>query len=395
MKTIGQTFLRFSLIILIIVSFILFQITAECQSVTFDLRRLPEKSTVKLSEIGVTDIQYIPLETTPNSVIPRISRIIFSKNYLLTQQFININMFRLNGSFVTKIGTEGRGPNEFTVAHDVDINPKNESIYIVDGWQQKFIVFDKTGKVIRTFKSPLAAAMNFKFTEDGILSYNQNSMGTVESSFILLDTTGKVIKSFPNKYPWKRTVPTMAFQGENIFYRYNGQLIKKEMYCDTLFIYKNKDFKPHMIINIGNLGITPKIRTESTAEFIMKNILMPMNLFEFGDFIYYEIGVPINGKTELLGFIGSKKNNFRTLIDPGKDLINDFDGGPNIWPKSIKDDNTIVSWIDAITLKKYVASDAFKNCNPKYPDKKKELEKLANSLQETDNPIIVLVKLKM
>ena len=31
---------------------------------------------------------------------------------------------------------------------------------------------------------------------------------------------------------------------------------------------------------------------------------------------------------------------------------------------------------------------------PKYPEKKKQLEKLANSLNENDNPVLMLVKLK-
>jgi len=36
----------------------------------------------------------------------------------------------------------------------------------------------------------------------------------------------------------------------------------------------------------------------------------------------------------------------------------------------------------------------FKNSSPEYPEKKKELEKLANTLKETDNPVLVLVRLK-
>ena len=42
----------------------------------------------------------------------------------------------------------------------------------------------------------------------------------------------------------------------------------------------------------------------------------------------------------------------------------------------------------------YVASETFKNSTPKYPEKKEELEKLAASLDENDNPVLILVKLK-
>jgi len=75
-------------------------------------------------------------------------------------------------------------------------------------------------------------------------------------------------------------------------------------------------------------------------------------------------------------------------------LINDLDAGPNIWPRTVKDDNIIVSWIDAFKFKEYIASDAFKNSTPKYPEKKQELERLANSIHEDDNPIIILIKVK-
>jgi 6-bladed beta-propeller len=394
MKTLTQFFLRILLLSAILISCKNSNSQKEGQLVTFDLKELPDQTSLKLSDLGATDIRYIPLETNEQSVIPRISKIIISKNYILTQSFANINMFRHDGSFVTKIGTIGRGPDEFTVAHDVDINLKDESIYLVDGWQQRFFVFSKSGDLVRKFKSPLSAAINFRFTKDGILSYNQNHMGNIENSFNLFDTTGNIIKNFPNKYPWKRTVPNVAFQGENIFYRFNNQLFKKEIYCDTIYVYKDKDFKPHIIINVGNLRLSPGIRTESTAEFIMHNFLAPINLFEFGDYIYYEFIVPRNGKSEGLSFIGSKNGNFRVLFDPEKDLINDLDGGPCIWPKTNWDDKTLISWVDAISLKTMVASEAFKSSTPKYPEKKKELEKLANSLNETDNPVLILVTLK-
>jgi len=41
-----------------------------------------------------------------------------------------------------------------------------------------------------------------------------------------------------------------------------------------------------------------------------------------------------------------------------------------------------------------LASEEFKNTIPKYPEEKKELIKLAESLKDTDNPVLVLVRLK-
>jgi hypothetical protein len=126
----------------------------------------------------------------------------------------------------------------------------------------------------------------------------------------------------------------------------------------------------------------------------MKNYITPLNLFEFGDYVYYEFIIPRNDETGQLAFIGSKNGDLSALIDPGKELLNDLDGGPCIWPRGIWDDNTLVSWVEALSLKNWVKSETFKNSNPRNPGKKAELVRLADSLEETDNPVLVLVRFK-
>ena len=75
-------------------------------------------------------------------------------------------------------------------------------------------------------------------------------------------------------------------------------------------------------------------------------------------------------------------------------IKNDIDGGINFMPRYAVNDTLIVGWFEAFELKMYVASETFKNSTPKYPEKKEELEKLAASLDENDNPVLMLVKLK-
>jgi hypothetical protein len=82
---------------------------------------------------------------------------------------------------------------------------------------------------------------------------------------------------------------------------------------------------------------------------------------------------------------------------PVSGVINDLDGGSWFLPDGhfIKDGNEYMTGLQyPFQIISRVASDEFKNSAPKYPEKKKELEKLAASLKETDNPVIVMVKLK-
>jgi hypothetical protein len=224
------------------------------------------------------------------------------------------------------------------------------------------------------------------------LCYSTNYIANIAYSYNLIDTAGRIIKSFLNKYLWEYDVQRgTAIFDENLFFRFNNNIFKKEIYSDTIFVFKDLDFKPYKVIKHGEKLLTTKARSDFDPRYLKENYISQKNLFEFGDYIYYEF---ITGSAEIYGLLGSKKNNYQALVNPEQGFINDLDGGPNIWPKTIKDDNTIISWINAYELKKHVASDVFKNSTPKYPEKKKQLERLANKLKETDNPVIMMVRLK-
>jgi hypothetical protein len=75
-------------------------------------------------------------------------------------------------------------------------------------------------------------------------------------------------------------------------------------------------------------------------------------------------------------------------------IYNDLDGGPRSLPQKQINDSTIVMWVDARQLKEHGASDDFKNANPKFPEKNRELEKLAGWLSELDNPVLMMVTFK-
>jgi|WetSurMetagenome_2_1015567.scaffolds.fasta_scaffold35746_3 hypothetical protein len=370
---------------------------------TFDLKELPKISVAKLSDLGFEDIDYIPLQTNDQSVMGHFDinavtdRFIVGNSFYIIKQFNTIIKFRNDGSFDIRIGTVGRGPTEFQVAHDLDIDKDGHRINLVSGWQGKFNVYSENGEFLKTFKIPFITPIQFRFADDNILCYFENTQGNIENSFVVIDTLGRIIKNFPNKYPFTPTKKGGIDIGrENLFYRFNNQLFKKEVYSDTVYVFENMFFKPHFVIMEGNRLLTPEARAQYDFFYLRENYIRPVNLFEFGDYIYYEYTYRILPKTNNLvyGFIGSKTTDFRAFINAEQGLLNDLDGGPNIWPKTIMNDSTIISWFDALQLKTYVTSEDFKNSTPKYPEKKKELEKLANRLKETDNPVLVLVSLK-
>ncbi len=373
------------------------------QIITFDLTELPKISETKLSDLGFADIEYIPLETNEQSTMGRFGlravtdRFIVGNSFYIIKQFNAIVKYRDDGSFETRIGTVGRGPTEFQVAHDIDLDKENHKIYLVSGFQEKFNVYSESGEYVKTFKSPFHAPIQFRFENNEILCYFENLQGNIENSFVVIDTMGRIIKNFPNKYPFTLNKKGGVGVGrENLFYQFNNQLYKKEVYSDTIYVFEDMVFKPHIVIEVGDRLLTPEARAQYDLFYLGEHYIRPIHLFEFGDYIYYEYTYRVIPQTNNIryGFIGSKTNDFRAFINAEQGLINDLDGGPDILPETIKNDKTIISWVDALQLKTLVASETFKNSRPKYPEKKTELVKLANSLKETDNPVLVLVKMK-
>jgi hypothetical protein len=354
----------------------------------FYLENIEITTEIKLSELSFFEIKYIPLETKEESLLQGVSNLKFCEENILVHFFETILKFKPDGSFIAKIGNQGRGPDEFQTAQAVNLNPKTKSIYVLSRWENKFYVYSKNGEFIRSFSSP-SNSSDFIFTEDGILCYSNNSFADVEYSYNLIDTTGSIIKRFQNKYVFQFEKPSEIYviPDESIFYAHNNQTFKKEVHSDTIYKFENLDFIPHIVIDHRRRLFPVELRSKSGSEIVSLsgNYWIQNNLFEFGDFLYYQFSF-VNR------LITSKDNSIKPIIV--KRIINDLDGGPDIDPITNKDDFTIVGWVDAFRLKAHVESESFRNSTPIYPEKKKQLEELAASLDENDNPVLMLVKLK-
>ena len=390
------------LIIILLISYV-YVVDGQDGIKTFNLTKLSSPSTVRLSDLGFAEVNYIPLETKEQCLISdinltsytdfSINKIIPGDGYYIIKNGDKVFKFRDNGTFAANIGKIGRGPGEIDQIEDLDIDKENQNVYMVSGWQRKFYVYSLYGEFIRTFNVP-SYVCDFRFFEDKILCFCGKNRGDNKDSFILIDKSGHILKSFPNKYLFK-SPSVYWFTHENIFYVFNKKLFIKELCSESVYSFENSGFKPHLVIDVGKKQVTPKVRSECDLFKINANYIQPKNLLEFGNFVYYAyVDKYVQGDVRIYGFIGSKKDNYQALFNLGEGITNDLDGGPNVLPLTTKDDNTIVSLIDAIDLKNHVASEAFKKSKSLYPEKKKELEKLANSLKETDNPVLVLVSLK-
>ena len=229
--------------------------------------------------------------------------------------------------------------------------------------------------------------------DGGIFCWRNNYGGTgnINSTVFLIDKKGNITKEFPEKYKYKNTTYPNGFLEEFLMYSFDENLYTKEIYSDTVFTFKKIEFKPAFVLDHGGTTLSvearKKIINDKTVREVAFKHSREIKLFQFGNYVYSEFIYHDDG----FGFIDGESKFLMNLNDG---IINDFDGGLNIYPQTTLDNNTVISWINPLELKAHIASKEFKNSTPKYPEKKKELEQLANNLDENDNPVLMLVKLK-
>ena len=192
----------------------------------------------------------------------------------------------------------------------------------------------------------------------------------------------------------------------------------KEFYNDTLF-YLTNHYKlvPRYVFNLGKFKEPVSERAKLLLGPSMPKYIYVWNVFQTEKFLLLDcqfgdnfparrltpknimgITTTMNNTVNALG-VYNKQTNELTFCKPTNTdnplftsgLYNDIDAGPRFFPAKQVNDSTMLMWMKAEELKAHVASDDFKNSAPKFPEKKRQLEELANNLSELDNPVLMFV----
>ena len=381
-------------------------------------------SEINLSELG-TEIRYIPLNGRKEEfLLEKIVNIDFSQDRICVSDFQSCFLFTIDGVFLKKIGQQGRGPGEFRLIGDVKFSSNREFIYLsscqfiykysLEGNFLKSIPLQnvKTDDGYSVSVTPWVAIANNLF-----LGNIPNFNGNQKNKLIVFDEDGKIIKEFKNYHFYDNDFNVANTWDVRIsFYQFGDLYTFKKLKNDTLFrMTSDLTTYPSHYFYLGKYRPPFEKKYKSFTDFLNEivNYISVNSVLETKDYFFltcdfgknttgYKINKVLKDgrnytyKNTLVKALYVKSNDRLTFLKHGlaDGFINDIDGGINFFPQKIINDSIMVSWIDAYQLKAHVASNAFKTSNPKYPEKKNELEKLANSLNENDNPVLILLKLK-
>ena len=132
---------------------------------------------VELDIHEIADVEYIPLETTDESIIGKAPYYAISEKYIVSLASIidkETRFFDRKGKFLFKINRYGQGAEEYTSPFNVSIDFENEECYVYDGYQHKIQVYTFSGKWIRTLKTQEGTAFinMFNYNKQYLIGYN-------------------------------------------------------------------------------------------------------------------------------------------------------------------------------------------------------------------------------
>lgn len=346
-----------------------------------------------LSEVAES-IRYIPLQTNDSTVIGRIWKLIFRGNRYYINSGDVIFCFDNEGKYINKLNKKGRGPEEYQLISGFDVSEDNKYMAVKASKELLIYLISSEGFTFLR-KIPLHIqphSINFTDTNYNLLVQYSNEDGTKPFSRIMIDINGDTLGKWPNylKYSLKDGCVVYSIY-ETINYRFDNKLYTKELQNDTLFVLKGTNsLIPYYTLNSKDKGLSQEARSNGLYFSNHGNeYLQVQKIFESDTYLYYSIYFQKGNEA----YIYNKKSGKKYSIDGKEFLIDDISGGVNFEPKYCNN-GLFISWNDAFKFKEHFKTQDQKKIKVKYPEKANELIDLANKLDENDNPVLTIVKMK-
>lgn len=361
-----------------------------------DLLSEPESEITSLSEIA-TDIEYISLQTSSTSMIKFIRKVIISENRIYVQNNVEeILCFDKDGNFLYKLSKQGRGPGEYTFISDFSIDSVKNTLIILDG--AEILEYENTGSEFILMKSvklnrPAPQKIDIIPGSNKVMLSIPPFKGSEPSLSIMINMDGDTVYYKPNCYQYERKIAkggmVVVSANETVQYVHDNKICFKEVFSDTVF-YADKEsdlFLPHLIFN--SYGKMYPARAKGDPEFAKSNgdeYYYIANIMEVPRYLVYYYYFDKSPHKILYDKVSSHK--FDISLDDH--ISEDIAGGPFFDPAGVTS-GKFYSFVEASSLKRHVSKEEFATVKVKNPARKEELIKLAGSLEETDNPVLVVV----
>ncbi|NCC47139.1 MAG: 6-bladed beta-propeller [Bacteroidia bacterium] len=390
---------------------------------------------VNLSEIA-QEITYIPLETTNDSYIGMAPVVYFENERIYVKSRGVIKVFDMSGKYLFTFDRRGRGPEEYIYsAPKIERgtgkfyaeSPNSDRsvtvrIYTREGdYEKEFTVPSVKNRIISLDKSK-ENFYSFSFFRELIPGIEGIEVDVDKVSRMFYDTLSNLIGYLPNLPSDPRVIlgtevrdktedgrklynPSANNTIPQSYFFYKDTIRTYKSYNDTLYSFFDGDkLVPRYLIDYGEYAAS---EIDLDKESITNGEIISVDhnhYYETDKFILFSLFLrnyahePYFGKNSYLqvkereirssyGYYDKTTGKFTLLNLPVKKtpgFRDDLEQGPPFLPSYLSDDNHMATIFYAHTLKEYVADHEVSD----------SLRAMIDNLDESDNPVIALVKLK-
>jgi hypothetical protein len=357
---------------------------------------LIQENEITLSQLA-DGITYIPLDDSILLAgINSNSNPLFVNNHMyLYDRNQGILIFNRDGRFLRKVGKIGRGPGEYlhggvfavdNITGSVYLNDLNSLIKVYSGngdYQRSFSLIEYGGSIdaLTMFNERLFVTFNLQFGDD------------FKYEWVFLDTLGNIVNKKERAIPLYKS--NYLTGGGTYFF--DQKMKFWHNFKDTVYSF-NPDltYRPNFILTPGDYRL-PKSYVDDPIRRLPEYIMF-QQIFETKKYLIIRYSF-YKGKN---GLIIIDKKDYKSYtsywtFDSFGSITNDLDGGLKFLPLSfyIEDGREyLAGLVDPFQLKARANSNEFKSSTLKNTEKKKVFEKMAYSLKETDNPVLMIIRLK-
>jgi hypothetical protein len=349
---------------------------------------LDQTGELLLSSIA-EDIEYIPLETTPSCLLSRCSQVELFNNYIYVKDSKALYKFDMDGNFIQQIGKIGNGPGEYGSVLWFDFIASSNEIILYSYPTGRLNVHDaNSGEFKRSFRLDIepCGVVEFPPGKLSFLAWNtrQPEEQVPGSEIYICSLEGTILDSIPDE----RMPNTGNIHAPSRYYVLNKSLYYMDYFGDTLYALSEDAVKK----SYASFGFKNRF---SACQLEVK--MLPGEI-QFPDFLYVSERVLEDEASFFttvekgLGF-DIPDENLRFYYDKASgqilnctSVLNDLDDGIPFWPKSVYKDSVLIDFYPAIEFLDYFQNQLD---NPSRP---KALKDLINTLDENDNPVVILVK---
>ena len=349
----------------------------------------PEK-TINLEDIA--EVRYVPLETTDQSLIQGIHKMATSDDKIVICDLVQntIFIFDKDGNFINSINKEGPGPQEYSSIQNFAVDFQKEEIYICDyPLKYRILTYSFDGGFIRESKldQKIWPSILYNYDENHLIAYdnyNMESENANKQPYSLINKGNGQVSPLPLIIENRKSNRVMTSDGDKFMsfsididpmIKTDDGVVISDFALDTIYKYTD-----HKLIPIGvrkNLGQKDlSAFCAYSSNYALLNIVkMDVDEKNIGD-------APRKMDSELF-LLDWKSSSISAVTIKMSDMIRRNEIRWDSYSKDLHESGVAHSFRASVLIKRLKEQRLNGN-----------LKEIASTLNEDDNPVLMMAKFK-